>query len=59
MSDPNYILNDLPKDVFEKKKNSIGHVKILKIKNQYLRNKSFRRFYVKWNEYLEKKSWQR
>ena len=34
--------------------------KILKMENQHLRNKTFRRFYVKWKDYHEQEaSWER
>ena len=49
MYDPNLILPDLLK------KNPNGELlvelqKILKIKNQHLRNKTFCKFYVKWKD---------
>jgi hypothetical protein len=46
VSDPNHILHDLLK-VAPKRELLAEPEKILKIKNQYLRNKTFRRFYGK------------
>ena len=46
VSDPNHILPDLPKAAPEGELLAEPE-KILKIENQYLRNKTFRRFYVK------------
>ena len=52
MYDPNHTLSDLPKIA------SVGDIladfeKILKMKNQYLKNKILCRFYVKWKNYPE------
>ena len=55
VSDPNHILPDFPKAA-PKEELIAEPEKILKIKNQYLRNKTFRRFYVKWKDYLEEKA---
>ena len=52
VSDPNHILSNLPK-VAPKEELLAEPEKILKIENQHLRNKTFRRFYVKWKDYPE------
>ena len=59
VSDPNHILPDLPKAAPEGELLAEPE-KILKIENQNLRNKTFRRFYVKWKDYPEEEaSWER
>ena len=50
ISDPNHILPDLPKAAPEGELLAEPE-KILKVENQHLRNKTFRRFYVKWKDY--------
>ena len=59
VSDPNHFLPDLPK-VAPEWELLAEPDKILKIENQYLSNKIFRRFYVKWKDYPEEEaSWER
>ena len=59
VSNPNHILRELPK-VVPKRKLLVELEDILKIENQHLRYKTFRRFYVKWKEYPgEEASWER
>ena len=50
--DPNHILHDLPKVALEGELLAEPE-KVLKIENQHLRNKTFRRFYTKWKYYPE------
>lgn len=59
VSDPSHVLPDLPKTAPEGELLAQPE-KILKVENQHLRNKTFRRFYVKWKDYPEEEaSWER
>lgn len=59
VSDPNHVLPELPKVAPEG--NLLGEPeKILQVDTQHLRNRSFRRFLVKWKDYPEDEaSWER
>ena len=52
--DPNHTLPDLPKTAYVRDFLA-DFEKILKLKNQYLKNEILYRFYVKWKNYPEEK----
>jgi hypothetical protein len=59
VSDPTHVLSDLPNVAIEGELLAEPE-RILKVDTQYLRNRSFRRFLVKWKDYREEQpSWER
>jgi hypothetical protein len=59
VSDPTHVLSELPNAAIEGKLLAEPE-RILKVDTQYLRNRSFQRFLVKWKDYPKKEaSWER
>ena len=58
VSDPNYVLSDLPQVVHNGEMLTEPE-RILQVDLQYLKNRSFRRFLIKWKDYPEgEASWE-
>jgi hypothetical protein len=59
VSDPAHVLSDLPNAAIEGEL-LVEPERTLKVDTQHLRNRSFRRFLVKWKDYpIEEASWER